>query len=494
MPATAISTRAAVSRLVDPSTGRPFRLGYDAVDSAKKRRRPSTSILRDEDNELSRSQRRDAVSAMRDLVRNFALAKWAINKHLDFVATHTFRSKNNDEDLDRRIEDLMRWWDRPANFDAAGRHGMTDSVRLAEARRIVDGDVFALKLSSGRVQWIEGDRVRTPWSLPAGANVSAQNLTHGVRTDTAGRALSYCVCRRGTGGQVFQFERMIRAANIVHHAWFERFDQVRGISPMVAGFNAFQDVYENVTYALLKSKVAQLFGLVVTRATDDPLGQVTNLADDSDDTAESEAERAGYEIDFGRGPFFQDLDPGDDMKFLENRTPATEFREFMTQVIALALKAIDIPYSFYDESWTNFFGSKAALALYLKSCKEKRRVVQQLLTGLTVWRLALWIFSGVLELPGEMQLRDLKFEWIPGGLPWWDQSKEVAGDVAAIGAGLRTRTEIRKERYGDDWRDVIDGLAEENDYLAQKGVVLAEPAVNVNVGVAPETQEENSKR
>lgn len=481
------------SRLVDPS-GQPYRLAYDAVDATKKRRRPASNLLRSEDKELDTSDRRAAVSATRDLARNFSLAKWAINKHLDFVSTFTFRSKNNIEELDRRIEDLFTWWDRPANFDVAGRHGLAESIRLAEARRTIDGDVFAMKLASGQVQWIESDRVRSPYSMPPTAGVDLSDLTHGVLTNKAGRALAYAVNRRGSGGSGFEFERMVRAGNLIHFAWFERFDQVRGISPLLAGYTAFQDVYENVTYALLKSKVAQLFGLVVTRKADDPLGTITNTEDDSDDTSESAAERGGYEIDFGRGPFFQDLEPGDDMKFLENRTPSTEFREFMVAAIALALKAIDIPFSFYDESWTNFFGSKAALALYLKSCEYKRRCVRELLRALTVWRLAGWILDGTLVLPRDMLLTDIRFEWIPGGLPWWDQSKEVAGDVAAIGAGLRTRTEIRKERYGDDWRDVIDGLAEEQEYLASRGVVLAEPAVNVNVGVAPEGNDDANRK
>ena len=479
------------SKIVDQD-GAPFRLVYDIVEQ-KKRRRPASGILRSEDRELDSGKRRDAISQMRDLARNFSLAKWAVNKHLDFVATHTFRAKTGDQGLDQRLQELMDWWSRPANFDVARRHGQAAAIRLAEARRTVDGDVFALKLRSGKVQWIEGDRVRTPYSLPPGSRVNLSDLTHGVLTDAAGAARAYCVCRRGIGGSGFVFERFVGARNLIQHAWFERFDQIRGITPLTAGFNAFQDVYENVTYALMKSKVAQLFGLVVTRDSDDPMGGISNRFDDGDDETETAEERAGYEIDFGRGPFFQELDPGDEMKFLENKTPSTEFQDFMTVVIGLALKAIDIPFSFYDESWTNFFGSKAALALYLMSCKAKRASVQELLRKLTVWRLAMWIVSGELKLPGKLQLPDLKFEWIPAGLPWWDQSKEVAGDIAAIGATLRTRTEIRKERFGDDWHDVVRGLAEEEAWLREMQVTPAAPLVTANVGVGRE-EDQDAKR
>lgn len=459
-----------MSRVLGPD-GRPYRWGYDATEP-KNRRRPSTGLLKSEDRQLPQSNRRDLVSEMRDLHRNFSLAAWAIRKHLDFVSSFAFRSKTGDKALDNRIEELMNWFSRPNNCDVAGRHPLRRMIRLAEARRTVDGDVFLLKLRDGRLQAIEGDRIRTPLDRPKGFR--AKELTHGVRVNDAGRALGYLVCRRGTFGNGFHFERMVPAHRMLQHAFFDRFDQVRGITPMASGYNSFQDTYEGITYALLKAKIAQLFGLVVTRNGDgdDSMGHVTNANDDGDDTTESNEEKSGYQIDFGQGPFFQELEPGDEMKFLENKTPSAEFREFLITVIALSLKSLDIPFSFYDEAWTNFFGSKAALALYLKSCKSKRADVQDLLRQITVWRQILWIADGVLELPRGVRLPDLAFEWIPDGMPWWDQSKEVKGDVMAVSAGLRSRTEIRKERFGDDWFDVIDQLATEEDYIREKRVSI----------------------
>lgn len=418
-----------LSRLVD-ADGKPFRLAYDAVDVSKKRRRPPSGILGSED----------------------------------------------------------------AQLNSAGRHPMGRFVRLAEARAVVDGDVGVMKLADGRLQAIEGDRIRTPWDLPPTVSVGRTDLTHGVKTNKAGRALAYCICRRGDGGSGFHFERMVRAGNLILHGYFDRFDQVRGVSPIAAGYNSFQDTYEGVTYALLKAKVAQLFGLKIKRRDDGEggsLGGVSNTASDGSAETETDAEKAGYEVDFGRGPFMLDLEPGDDADFLENKTPSAEFREFLVAAIGLSLKALDIPYCFYDEAWTNFFGSKAALALYLKSCRAKRTALQAVLRRLTYWRLLLFVLDGVLELPRGLTVPDLAFEWIPDGMPWWDQSKEVAGDVAAVGAGLRTRSEIRKERYGDDWRDVIDGLAAEEAYIRERGVTITQPAVNVNVGVAPEKSEGN---
>ncbi len=209
-----------------------FLFGYDAVES-KNRRQAPTGRLRSEDKELLAHQRRKLTSASRDIHRNFTIAGWAIRKHLDYVSTFSFQSRTGNPDLDTRIEALMDWWSRPANSDVAGRHSLPRLVRLAEERRTVDGDVFFLKLSDGRLQAIEGDRVQTPTSgLPQG--VLPAEFVHGVRVDEAGKALGYAVCKRPVTGGDLAFERLVPAAFVVHHAFFDRFDQVRGISPLAA--------------------------------------------------------------------------------------------------------------------------------------------------------------------------------------------------------------------------------------------------------------------
>ena len=79
------TSRMRFSRIVDRH-GRPFRFGYDATEP-KKRRRAATGLLRSEDAELPAAKRRDLVSGMRDIQRNYALAARAIRKHPDFVST-----------------------------------------------------------------------------------------------------------------------------------------------------------------------------------------------------------------------------------------------------------------------------------------------------------------------------------------------------------------------------------------------------------------------
>ena len=362
------------------------------------------------------------------------------------------------------------------NFDVAGRHTLQRAIRLAEARRTIDGDVLAARMADGRTQWIEGDRIRTGTGVPE--SVDPASLVHGIQVDTAGRAIAYAISRRGgsalnsTGS--FVFERMLPARNAYLHAYLDRFDQVRGISPVATALNELRDTYEGLDLARCKMKVDQLFALAFYRnaSGDDDGGGLPGTAANSDDGS-------GYEVDFGRGPVLLDLDPGDRAEFLTSANPSNQFQTFITATIQIALKALDLPYSFFAENYTNYSGARQALLQYEQSAATKRADNVALLEWLTDWRLALFAADG--ELPGVdvAQLAGL-YQWIPKGLAWIDPLKEVLADVQAIGAGLNTRTRILREQ-GLDFDDLVAELAHEADTLRTAGLPLNLDQANAQI-------------
>ena len=388
------------------------------------------------------------MEGARDLYRNFSVAAWAIRKHLDYVSSFTFQAMTDDAGVNEELENLIAYYSRPQNCDAAGRHSLRRMIRLAEARRVIDGDMFFVKLNNGRLQAIEGDRVRDP-----GANaVSDADYVHGVKIGPGGRLQSIAIHkRRDQGG--YEFERDVPARNFLHLGYFDAFDQIRGVSPLASAIAPFQDSLEIKDLTLAKAKVHSLFALAITR-------EMSDMDDDDGD------EETDYSIDFGKGPVQLDLDPGDKAEFLESKHPSTEFQSFMLTTLQAALKALDLPWSMFDESYANYSGARAAIQGYLMTVKSKREDLKEILNRITGWRLQKFIASGALQLPAGMTFNDLRWEWIPAGQPWWEPAKEVEGDIAAIDAGLRTRSEIRRERYGDDWKAVVKKQAEEREYMA----------------------------
>lgn len=447
--------------------------GYDAIEETGKRKAP-TGILRSEDNELLPSQRKQMVGGSRDIYRNFAIAGWMVRKHLDYVSSFSLQVKSENNDLANAIERDLNHWGEAGNCEMTCRHSLRRFIRLAELRRTVDGDVGILRLKNGRLQAIEGDRIRTPeggWPDFPSFEIPIAQARHGVLTDQYGRPTKYSICRRATGSDWlptsggFQFERFVDANHLFLHAYFDRFDQSRGISPIAAGLNSLRDVYEGFNYALAKMKVSQLFGMVFTTTGEEPLGNHSET-DDSTDSAPK------YNVDFGKGPVKLELEPGEDAKFLSVDTPGISTQEFLNLVIGVALKSLDIPFSFYNESFTNYSGARQAWIQYDQSAEEKRADVRALLDWITAWKIQMWILEG--RYPGA-DLSQFSFNWIPKGVPWIDPMKEIQAVLLAVDGGLMSLQDAAKV-VGKDWFQIMDARAVEIAYAAKLNVPLGAAA------------------
>lgn len=444
------------------------RFGYDALEPKGRRKAIRGRVNREDYHTQGRKHRQLQANAA-DLARNLSLASWMVRRHLDYVSQFEFHGRNEDEALNQQIEQLMREDSRPARADVSGRFGREKLFRLAEMRRVLDGDTILLKTRDGRLQGIQADLVKDPEDKADGGE-----WINGVLVNGVGRPISYAIHKR-TGMSGTEFARRVNAPRLIHYGFFERYasDQVRGISPLTSALNPLRDVYENFNYALAKAKVSQLFALAFYRDSPDSAGytEPDPLRGDGDTDEDYVEEPQGYKVDFGSGPQLLDLDPGDKAEFLESRQPSSEFQQFTTMVIQVALKALDIPFSFYDESHTNFFGSRAAWLHYERSCKDKRDDQIEMRRNYTVWKLQQWIATGRLTLPSSMTLFDVGFDWVPRGMPWWDPSKEINGHIQAIKGALDTPQRICRAT-GTDYYDNIDEIAKAIRYAEEKGVPI----------------------
>ena len=457
---------AAIKRAIQ--SNKPLRhFGYDAVVTDT-RRKPPRYDVKSEDDHLNAVQRRKLVSTTRDLRRSYSLAAWMIRKHIDYVASFSFQGKNKNEELNNHVEKLVKWWSLPQNFDVAGRHSLHRFTRLAESSRVVDGDVFLYKTNLGFIQAIEGDRIANISGAELPNRYKISDFKRGIKCSKGGRAQAYIVCNRSKKGTRLTFQKVVPAKYIIPFAYWDRFDQIRGISPLASAVNTLQDTYEGITYALARAKVSQLFALALKRGTAKPAGEVTAGDDETDDSE--------YRIDFGKGPIVLDLDIDDEASFLESAQPSDQLQSFMQIMIALALKALDIPYCFYAEDFTNYSGSRQALLLYEQSAKEKRLEVKDLLNALTRWRLELWVLNDILKLPKGMTVSDIAWEWQPSGIPWIDPLREVKADSVAIGTAINSRTRILK-RMGSDFNEVLDELEYEEKELKKRNITQIKPAI-----------------
>lgn len=451
---------------LDDDTSAERLFGYDAVTD-RGRRRPSAADVRSEDLMLNSQQRRQVSSDVHDLQRNFSLCAWAIRRHLDFVASFRFHARTPDEGFNRELESLMTQYQRPYHCDAAGNHPFPRLLRLTEAGRVVGGDCGLVGMADGSLVGIEGDRIRNPdnTATVAGEAENKRRWVHGVEVNGRGRRLRYGVhARQGNG---FVFDRTVPASRFFFHGFFHRFDQIRGITPLTAAVDAMKDAYDIKEYARLKSKAAQIVTLAIYSDLQDTAGELYNTvpqtADVNGDGDEDDDEDQGdrYEIDFSNGPQKLELEQGDRAEIVQDKTPSTEMVNFLNVSMASAIKALDIPWNFWDEAHTNFFGSRAAWLLYDRSCQDKRADVLELLRKITIWLVQTWIRNEVLgnglqlSLPSGWTMEDIKFEWVPVGVPWWKPQEELTTELQAVAAGVMDPYTVCKMHGFGDYEDNV---------------------------------------
>ena len=215
---------------------------------------------------------------------------------------------------------------------------------------------------------------------------------------------------------------------------------------MSSAIEHLRQAHNAIKYAQAKQVISQIFGLKLKKV--DPQYK---------------------QIDLTKGPFISEMRPDEDMEMMSDNTPSKEFDSFLRHVISIIMKSLDLPYNFYDESHTNFFGSRAALNLYLMSCLAKRRGVRDLLNHWTLWRLNYEISRGKLRLPRSIELNKFyrkSCEWIPVGVQWWNPQQEANAAEKLLQLRLTTRSEIRKQTHGDSWWSLNDRFDREEIHIA----------------------------
>jgi capsid protein len=435
------------------------KLGYEDIIHERGQRRHEGISTKSEDQELTRHGRLALSSHGRDLLRKLSIAGFAIRKHLQYVAKFDFQCAIPDEPAySDIIKKFVYKWSRADKCDAAERHPFPKLIKLIESHRIIDGDIGILKLSNGKLQLIESDRIANPPEYK-----KEENWKHGVLINSYGKALKYAIHKRNEYGG-FTYERTVSAENFILCGYNVRHDQVRGVPPLASAINLYRDIYEGIEYALAKAKVSQLIGLMTKR-------EETSLEDDD----ETEALHKAIKEKFGHNTVHLDMGVNDDAKMIESANPSKEFQAFMTVVIRLALSALDIPLSFYDSGDSNYYGARGALDNYIESCKDKQDELIELLHNVTDWRLRIAILDGEIPLPPKgLTVDDVLWhcEWIGARLPLWRLIEDAKGYLVAIQTGLLSPQEI-SAMYGNDYAATIEQISIAKDLAKKWGVILA---------------------
>jgi capsid protein len=454
------------------------------LSGGAKKRRQAATWSKDEDAEVSTTERRKMRNMVLDQGRNFAVVSWAINQVLNYNTRFSFQSKTGDAGLDAEIERTVEVFSLANRFDVSGRMDRGLFLRVLYSCMLADGDSFAMKMANGALQGVEGDRIAWPTGGmvkdASGRPFKADDFSHGVRYGAAGRPESYLVCQREASG-LLSYERLVPADRMLPFVLYRRFDQGRGVSPLTSALATAQDLYEaNEAYAL-KSKLVAWAGMLIKRESKDD--SVFKVAAQPSTTGG--AEPTEYDIDMTGRPFILDLDPGDDIKLIESATPPGEWIAHAEMLTRMILISLDIPYTFYDQTKGSYTIQKDAWLQWEIASEPKRTMVRSWLNRWTYWQLSRAVAAGELTIPRRMTVAELSWEWQHAGRPWMD-AKELQIDVDAIKMGLAAAPDVIK-RMGNDPADIVAKNAAFYRDLKAAGLPTAEWDGKGAAAPAPET-------
>ena len=430
---------------------------------------------------LPPGKREKASATARDDRRNMTILAWMVRRHLDNVSRFTpqFRIQG-DTDAVKNLNDvvakLLAWHARRRQFDALGRHGRDEWLRMFEACKVLSGDAGGLKCAGGRLQGIEGDRIcKASNCVDKNAKPPKGVTDDGLILNKDGTVKEYSVCKRD--GKSMLFESLVKTEDMIFDAyWPERFDAVRGVSPLLTALSEGADILETREWLVLKSKASAFFGLAFTRTASDEM--FPSQGDPA--TSGPATEAAAYSAQAAaaiksRGMINLDLDPGDSVMEIESKSPNPTVVEFTRELIRSVLLALDIPFTFYDSLTASFSARIADRNEYAESCEWKQAKNIDVLYETYHWLFPTWQTADLFGFGKALSAAGLTVEdiiegvkWVPAGKPWLDRSKEMSGHILSLAAGVTSVPRICAS-YGEDAYKIA---AEQKEYLENAGIPL----------------------
>jgi len=437
-------------------------LGYNAVSNKGRRRAPKTRV-QNESKVLSRRDRIKLVATIKDLSRNDPTVGWALRKHLDYVSTFTFQAKTTDSEMNKKIEKAWKKWSKKESCDIAKRHSLNNIMRLFESGKAFDGDSALLKIKGFKLQGVESDRIGKAGNIPK----SYEKVTNdeGLILDQFGAVRRYMINKRDQSGQL-SYQSSVTPENIIFDGYFQRFDQLRGISPMASAVNTFMDIIECNEALLLKCKKHGMFGLAIMSEGSGESG-FNEFDEETGDEPDADTDKYDFQMDMG---LKLELDENDKIDMFESKTPSNEYQDYVSLMLRIALLAFDIPYTFFNSQGSSYSANKQDRAEYELSAKQKRATNIDALENIAEWVLP-ELLKSIKGAPSEID-----YEFIPQGTPWIDELKEVQATQMRIASGVSNRA-LECKKKGLEFTDVIEQLGREETQIKDNNasVVIGQP-------------------
>lgn len=386
------------------------------------------------------------------------------------VGPHGIRLQNKakqpdgsyDKSANDKIEEGFDRWGRRGVCTVDGQLSFVDAQRLFIGSVARDGEAI-VRIVRGfdnpfriALQFIEADHLDEEYNreFPNGSCVRM-----GVEFDRWRRPVAYHLFTTHPGDYTYahagqQYDR-VPAAEIIHGFLVHRPGQSRGVPWMHSAMTRLNQLGGYEEAELVAARVAACkMGAVFTED-----GSYTGDDEDASGQMLEDAEPGVFRV-FPKGTKLETFDP---------EHPTTAFPFFMKVMLRGIASGLDVAYNSLasDLEGVNYSSIRSGVL----EERDAWRVLQNWMAEAFCSRIyEPWLDMALLTqqvaLPASKREKFAQPVWQPRGWDWVDPAKDQEANVAAVGAGLKTRAQILAE-HGRDLEEVFAGLAEEQK-LAKK--------------------------
>lgn len=380
------------------------------------------------------------------------------------------KSGELDELLNTEVEEQFKEWALPENCSATGKMSWVDAQGMAINTMARDGEFLCLFVEANNpfgfaLKFYDAAYLDETFNEePKGGG---NRIRMSVEIDRYDRPVAYYFTTPRYDVQPYAAESMERvrvpAEDVVHsYLPFEDDAQIRGVPWAHAAMWSLRKLGQFEEAALINAHISACsMGFVIPPANDEGAG-----------VPEGEGERAPIEAEYAPG-ILRELPPGYDVKTIDAAHPSSDFDPFTSTVLRGAACGFDTSYFALagDLKAVNYSSARVGLL----DDRDNYRSLQRFLIDhfcRRVYRrfLSRGILTGALNILPSDVARVQSPDFQPRGWPWVDPLKDIAAAVEAINNGLATRSGFIAEQ-GGDFEEVVNRLAEEQDYLQKKGVL-----------------------
>jgi len=379
------------------------------------------------------------------------------------------RGNKPNKALNDAIRDGWKDWGKKPNCTIAKRFTWIQVQKLCVYKVAVDGEAFIRKLVRKdnphyfTTQFIDPDQVDFNYNEILR---NGNRVIMGIEYNQDGAVVNYHVWDRPEGDS---YQRRIRIAipadQIIHLLVVKDPFQARGV-PWMVGAALQMHMFKGYQEAELTAAQVAACQMGLIKKDVDP-----NAQTDPNEKKESDG-AGGVPIDIQPGTFAA-LGIGEEMQMFDPKHPVAAYEAFSKACLRSIAAGLDVSYMSLsgDLEGANYSSARVGLLDERDTWADLQTwLIEELCEPIYQAWLFQSLFSYMKGVP--MSVMDYEPCWHPRSFPWVDPQKDAEAAIARINNRLSTRTQ-ELAAQGLDYKEVIDQVADEEDYARQKGVELS---------------------